>query len=203
MLFNGSATHNFSIGKGLRQGDPLSHFLFVLVEEALNNIMKKVAVFQNFRGFVANEEVYFDILQFADDTIILGEDSWTNLWSIKSILRGFELVSRLRVNFFKSNLYRVSVKNNFLQTTFVFISYCINKLPFKFLSVQVTSSSKRVRFWKNGIDYVSNRLSSWKGMGMSMEGMVFMINEVFKVIPSFMLSSYKALVKVLKEIIRI
>lgn len=45
-----------------------------------------------------NKDVAFDTLQFANDTIFLGECNWTNLWSVKVILKGFKLVSNLRVN---------------------------------------------------------------------------------------------------------
>ncbi|MCI81328.1 LINE-1 reverse transcriptase like, partial [Trifolium medium] len=38
-------------------------------------------------------------LQYADDTLFLGEATVANLWTIKSILRGFELASGLKVNF--------------------------------------------------------------------------------------------------------
>lgn len=57
--------------------------------------MKKAVDLNEFRGFSINEEIVFDILQFADDSLILGESSWSNLWSVKAILRGFELVSTL------------------------------------------------------------------------------------------------------------
>ena len=37
-------------------------------------------------------------VQFGDDTIIIGDGSLSNLWAIKSILRGFEMASGLRIN---------------------------------------------------------------------------------------------------------
>lgn len=39
MLFNGSSTKEFLITKGVQQGDPLSHFLFIIVMEGLNVAM--------------------------------------------------------------------------------------------------------------------------------------------------------------------
>lgn len=44
-----------------------------------------------------------------DDIIILAERHTANLWSKKVILRAFEMMSGLRVNFNKSNIYGVNV----------------------------------------------------------------------------------------------
>ncbi|KAI5447147.1 hypothetical protein KIW84_014848 [Lathyrus oleraceus] len=41
-------------------------------------------------GSKVNKDVAFDTLQFANDTIFLGECNWTNLWSVKAILQGFK-----------------------------------------------------------------------------------------------------------------
>jgi hypothetical protein len=38
-------------------------------------------------------------LQYADDMLCIGEASVNNLWTLKAILRGFELMSGLKVNF--------------------------------------------------------------------------------------------------------
>jgi hypothetical protein len=40
ILVNGSPTNDFKVGKGLRQGDPLSPFLFLIVAEGLAGMMK-------------------------------------------------------------------------------------------------------------------------------------------------------------------
>ncbi|KAK2396583.1 hypothetical protein QL285_058230 [Trifolium repens] len=73
VLVNGSPTGDFVVGKGLRQGDPLSPFLFLLVDEGLFHLMKKVVGSGSFVGFKVNNELQFHTLQFADDTILVGD----------------------------------------------------------------------------------------------------------------------------------
>ncbi|MCI24320.1 LINE-1 reverse transcriptase like [Trifolium medium] len=101
ILVNGSPTEEFTIGKGLREGDPLSPFLFIIAAEGLTRLTQKVVEIGSFRAFRVNGELNFDIMQFAEDNILIGEGSWDNLWSIKTILRSFEMVSGLKVIFFQ------------------------------------------------------------------------------------------------------
>ena len=43
ILVNGSRTKEFSLKKGLRQGDPLTLFLFLIAGEGLAGVSRKVA----------------------------------------------------------------------------------------------------------------------------------------------------------------
>jgi hypothetical protein len=75
VLVNGSPTKAFSVGKGLRQGDPLSPFLFLIVAEGLTGLMRKAVDSSLFHGYKVSDNIMFHTLQFADDTILVGEGS--------------------------------------------------------------------------------------------------------------------------------
>lgn len=97
MLINGSPTKEFSIQKGLKQGDPLAPFLYLLVVEGLSGLMRNAVTTRLFKGIkIENDGPEVSILQYADDTLLKGESSWENLWIIKSVLRCFELVLSLK-----------------------------------------------------------------------------------------------------------
>ncbi|GAU28878.1 hypothetical protein TSUD_293300 [Trifolium subterraneum] len=101
VLVNGSPTADFKVEKGLRQGDPLSPFLFLIVAEGLTKMVNQAVELDYYKGFKVSDNLKFNILQFVDDTILVGDDNWENLWCIKYTLRNFELVSGLKVNFHK------------------------------------------------------------------------------------------------------
>ncbi|XP_022008205.1 uncharacterized protein LOC110907548 [Helianthus annuus] len=69
VLVNGSPTREFDCSRGLRQGDPLSPFLFVIVMEALTCVMKKVVSIDLFkciditaRGPLSSHLIYANVM---------------------------------------------------------------------------------------------------------------------------------------------
>lgn len=71
ILINGSPTSPFKMERGIRQRDPLSPFLFVLVTEAFNQLMKAAADRNLIQGLsIGRENVNISHLQFPDDTLI-------------------------------------------------------------------------------------------------------------------------------------
>lgn len=67
--------------------------------DRLTSLMYSAAKAEEYNSFKTNEEVSIDILQFVDYNIIIGDESSDNIWSIKAILRGFEMIFGLCVNF--------------------------------------------------------------------------------------------------------
>ncbi|XP_058732794.1 uncharacterized protein LOC131604367 [Vicia villosa] len=200
VLVNGSTTKDFRVEKGLRQGDPLSPFVFVLVMEVLMELMKRSKEIGEFRGFRYKENKEVDLLQFTDGTIILAEGDTANLWSMKAILRCFEMMSRLRVNFHKINLYGINVGDWYLEAASSFLTCKVGTLPFKFLGVRVGDSPRKLSMWKDLLAMFRKRLNVWRGRYLSMAGRVELINSVLNAIPIFSLSFYKAPKKVLQDI---
>lgn len=52
----------------------------------------------------------FSILQFVDDTLITKKATFENFWTIKAILRSFEMASGLKINFLKSCVFGINVE---------------------------------------------------------------------------------------------
>lgn len=200
VLVNGSATKDFKVERGLRQGDPISPFVFVLVTEALTCLMNKAVEDVDFRGFKINVDEEVNLLQFADDTIMVEDGSSDNLWSMKAIIRGFEMMSGLKINFNKSKLYEIHVGEWFLNATSILLSCNVDSLPLKFLGVNVGDSPRKLSIWRDLINHFKNRLARWKGKHLTVAGKVVLINSVLNVIHIYTLSFYKAPSKVVWEI---
>jgi hypothetical protein len=201
VLVNGSPTEDFIVGKGLRQGDPLSPFLFLIVAEGLTGLMGKAVENNIFHGYKVSNSILFHTLQFADDTIIMGEGNWENLWTIKTVLRSFEIVSGLKVNFHKSKLYGINLDDSFLSASSSFLHCEVDSIPFRFLGIPVGANPRRKGTWAPIIDAMRKRLSVWNGRNLSIGGRVTLINFVLSSLPLYFFSFFKAPVCVLKDLV--
>jgi len=64
---------------------------------------------------VGANNVEINILQYADDTIFFGEATMENVNAIKVILRSFELVAGLKINFAKSCIGAIRMSDQWNQ----------------------------------------------------------------------------------------
>lgn len=88
VFINGSSTEEIEYSKGLRQGDPLAPFLFLVAVEGLSGLMRQaVALGLFFSGFRTGHDVNIALLQYADDTILVGDTCWESVWGLKAVLR--------------------------------------------------------------------------------------------------------------------
>lgn len=85
-----------------------------------------------YSGFLVGSSCVLSHLQHANDTILVGKASFYNLWIMKAILRGFEMISWLKVNVFKSNLFGINVEDEFLSARSTFLCCRKDKIPFFF-----------------------------------------------------------------------
>ncbi|XP_058776764.1 uncharacterized protein LOC131651112 [Vicia villosa] len=74
ILVNGSPTDEFRTSRGLHQGDPLSPFLFLLAVEGFAGMMKHAVSSGSFKGFKIANDIRFEMLQLAVDTVLIVMD---------------------------------------------------------------------------------------------------------------------------------
>ncbi|GAU43110.1 hypothetical protein TSUD_373050 [Trifolium subterraneum] len=204
VLVNGSPTPEINIQRGLKQGDPLAPFLFLLVVEGFSGVMRRAVELNLFKGFnIGRGLVEISHLQYADDTLCIGEASVENLWSLKAILRGFEMVSGLKVNFWKSGLMGINVSPTFLTMAATFLNCRLGSIPFKYLGLPVGANPKNGSTWEPLLDHLRKRLNSWRNKHISFGGRIVMLNAVLNAIPIFYLSLLKMPVNVWKQVVRL
>lgn len=105
VLVNGSPKGFFKGGRGLRQGDPLSPYLFILVADLLDQMMTIAEERGLVQAFVLNVEgSTIPFIQFVDDSLFMLKAEQECVKNHRSILLIMELATGLKVNWSKSSL---------------------------------------------------------------------------------------------------
>jgi len=148
VLVNGCPTYEFPIERCLRQGDPLSPFLFLLAAEGFNVLMHVVVEANLFSGYGVGRlsEVRLTHLQFADDTLIIGEKSWLNVRTMRAVLLLFEEISGLKVNFSKSMLTGVNISESWLTEAALVMKCRRGTIPFVYLGLPIAGDPRKLCF---------------------------------------------------------
>ncbi|GJV18249.1 putative RNA-directed DNA polymerase, eukaryota, reverse transcriptase zinc-binding domain protein [Tanacetum coccineum] len=137
ILVNGSPSKEFSFHRGLKQGDPLAPYLFILVMESLHLSFLRVVDEGLFKGIHLSESVSISHLFYADDAMFIGEWSEGNLTNILNILKCFYLASGLQINIHKSQVLGVGVPHFVVEQAASIIGCSVMNNQFTYLGVKV------------------------------------------------------------------
>jgi hypothetical protein len=89
--FNGVLSHSFSPSRGLRQGDPLSAYLFLLVADGLSTLLKHKESLGLFEGVkVCRRASSVSHLLFADDSLLFFRATVEQAQVVRGVLGTFE-----------------------------------------------------------------------------------------------------------------
>ncbi|GJW68247.1 putative RNA-directed DNA polymerase, eukaryota, reverse transcriptase zinc-binding domain protein [Tanacetum coccineum] len=163
ILVNGSPTSEFSIKRGLKKGDPLSHFLFILVMEGLHNALSTAVSSGLIRGVKFDSpEVTISHLFYVDDMIITTKWKSSELDNIIRVLQVFYLASGLKINIHKSNVYGIGVSDVDVSSMASNSGYASRSFPFTYLGLPIGSNMSLTSSWRVFLDRFQSKLSSWK-----------------------------------------
>ncbi|XP_052625816.1 uncharacterized protein LOC128132862 [Lactuca sativa] len=134
VLVNGSPTGEFQIHRGLRQGDPLSPFLFILAMEGLHIALMRARAGNALRG-VSISGIEISHLLYADDVMLITPWDPENANRLLRILRCFYLASGLKINLLKSKLIGVGISFSNILVVANRIGCAASMLPFSHLGI--------------------------------------------------------------------
>ncbi|GKD16732.1 RNA-directed DNA polymerase, eukaryota, reverse transcriptase zinc-binding domain protein, partial [Tanacetum coccineum] len=200
ILVNGSPTEEFQFFKGLKQGDPLSPFLFILVMESLHLSFQRVIDAGLYSGLKINSSVNISHLFYADDAIFIGQWSDLNIDTLVRVLDCFFRASGLRINMCKSKILGINVEASKVQDAANKLGCLILKTPFIYLGTRVGGNMCRKEAWNEVVDKMLSRLSRWKMKTLSIGGRLTLIKSVLGSMSIFFMSIYKIPLNVLKTL---
>jgi mannosylglycoprotein endo-beta-mannosidase len=107
------------------------------------------------------------ILQYADDTILCMEDDTEIMTNMKILLYIYEKMSRLKINFGKSEIIMVSSEEQKALLYSEMINCATGSWPIKYLGVPVSGSRLHVKDWIALNEKILKRLDGWQRASLS------------------------------------
>ncbi|GJW36548.1 RNA-directed DNA polymerase, eukaryota [Tanacetum coccineum] len=199
IIINGSPTSEFQLHRGLKQGDPLAPYLFILVMESFHLSITRATDAGLFKGIKIDSSLMISHLFYADDAVFIGEWSEKNVENIMHILHCFSLVSGLKINLQKSHLLGVGISTEIVNAAAMFLGCSVMRAPFKYLGVMVGGNMSLVKSWDEIIGKLNSRLSKWKSSTLSIGGRLTLLKSVLGSSPIYTMSLYKVPKSVLNE----
>ncbi|PKU65218.1 Putative ribonuclease H protein [Dendrobium catenatum] len=168
ICIDGALEGYFNSSYGIRQGCPLSPYLFCIAMDVFSCLIDNDSNQDNFIGF-HKHGVNISHLLYADDLLIFGEASLNNRAALRKILDIFAKVSGLLVNHEKSQIIISSYISNpmdFCEALHM-PSYCV-KMTYLGLPISVKKCSKYD--FLPLMHSIANHLAGWKARLLSMGG---------------------------------
>jgi len=99
IMLNGTPTKTFKPSRGLRQGDPLSPFLFIKAIDGLCRLIKARVNSGKLKGLrLWGEKLTITHQQFVDDIVMYGQANLKEAKQLLEILEDFTKASGIEIN---------------------------------------------------------------------------------------------------------
>lgn len=183
--YNGTVNDYFKGRRGLRQGDPLSPYLFVMAMNCLSLMLKKAAEEGDFGYHSRCESTRLTHLCFADDLLIFTESSLSSFQKVLQVLREFEMRSGLAISVQKSCFFSSGLTQAEVEAIQVSTGMAQGSLPIRYLGVPLCTKKLSIANCEQLIQLVKQRLSSWTVKTLSFAGRLLLIKTVIAGITNF------------------
>lgn len=169
VMVNGSPAGFFRSSMGLRQGDPLSPYLFIMIIDVLSKIIS-IAEMGYISGFkVGSGSMSISHLQFANDTMIFCDVDMRQIGFLRCMLGVFEMVTGLPINLAKSEMFGVGQVRDLDSLAWI-LGCKIGTLPSSHLGIPLGAPFKSKQIWNPVLERIEGRLDSWKASFLSKGG---------------------------------
>ncbi|XBH85970.1 hypothetical protein VPH35_073750 [Triticum aestivum] len=202
--FNGKLLDSFTPSRGLRQGDPLSPFLFLFVADAFSRLISKSMEEDGLKGVnICRGALEISHLLFADDSLLFFQASEQQANLVKGLLNTYAVATGQLINPSKcfilfsdhcSPTVATNIKGVLEITQEVFEP--------KYLGLPVPEGRMHKGNFETIQERLRKRLIDWSEQYMSSGNKEILIKSVAQAIPAYVMSVFKLLASICDELTR-
>ncbi|XP_018473851.2 uncharacterized protein LOC108845081 [Raphanus sativus] len=188
--YNGMVQGYFKGKRGLRQGDPLSPYLFVIAMNILSLMLNKAAAEQKIKYHERCSTSKLTHLCFADDLLIFIDGSLESVQNVMQVLHEFELRSGLAVSVHKTSFFASGLSTQEIDTIKASTGMPYASLPVRYLGVPLCTRKISLVNCEVLIQQVKAKFSSWSVKMLSFSARLLLIKTVVAGITNYWCSSF-------------
>ncbi|OMO96348.1 reverse transcriptase [Corchorus capsularis] len=192
-IFTSSNPPNFDPSRGIRQGDPLSPYLFLFCMEGFSSLIQHTERSKVVQGVsIVRASPRVSHLLFADDSLLFLRASLEECEALLDILTKFEKASGQKINIDKSAvLFSSNTPDCILDSIMRRIGVQKILARDKYLGAPIMIGRNKKIELQMLKDRLWKRIQGWQGRLFSITGKVVMIQVVAQAIPTYLMSCFK------------
>uniref|UniRef100_A0A803PZ98 Reverse transcriptase domain-containing protein n=1 Tax=Cannabis sativa TaxID=3483 RepID=A0A803PZ98_CANSA len=202
ILINGSIKGSFLPERGLRQGDPLSPFLFLLCSEGLSCLIFEAERVGRIHGLrFGTMEQRLSHLLFADDSLIFLDANLEDSNALKEVLGNYEKMSGQCINFEKTEMcVGCKVSDSVATSLASNLGVTLVKHHTKYLGMPTFVGKNKKQVFGKIRGKIEAKLKGWKMGLFSQAGKEILIKAVIQALPCYVMSCFRITKGILHEI---
>ncbi|MFS7978016.1 putative RNA-directed DNA polymerase [Helianthus anomalus] len=179
LSINGNLYGFFKGKRGLRQGDPISPYLFTLVMEVLSFLLKDVASNSTpFRYHLHCKKQKIINVSFADDLFMFANGDVASVKVLRDTLQRFTKISGLVPSMPKCTVFFGNVPQSVKQEILHIMPFKEGSLPVRYLGVPLISSKLSYKDCKILVERMDKKIDNWMTRSLSFAGRLQLVNSV-------------------------
>ncbi|KAL0314933.1 UNVERIFIED_CONTAM: putative mitochondrial protein [Sesamum angustifolium] len=179
--------------RGLRQGDPLSPYLFLFCSEALSGLFREAENSNSVKGVkIARNAPCISHLLFADDTLVFCEASLSAMQEVSRLLSKYEAASGQKVNLEKSSMVLSRNVEQFDRVLFAeALGIKVIEKHEKYLGLPAVGGRFKREMFDGIHEKIWKCIQGWNSKLLNQAGKEVLIKAVLQSIPSYAMSCFK------------
>ncbi|KAL0438766.1 UNVERIFIED_CONTAM: hypothetical protein Slati_2359600 [Sesamum latifolium] len=188
--------------RGIRQGDPLSLYLFLFCAEVLSHLLVMAESQGELRGVaISRQGPRVSHLLFAADTLIFCQATEEAMTCVGWVLKDFEAASEMVVNLDKSEIsFSSNTPGHFQEELARILGVRVVEKHVKYLGLPALVGQSKKEIFQSLKDRIWKRLQSWRCKNLSQGSKAMLLLYVVQAMPTYIMGCFLIPISICREI---